>query len=775
VLRVADWFTKLSLKRRILDLDSGLIFVIKRGNISVKKRFARLFAAVFFAAAAINLEAAATITYVQGNYATPQTPQTTVNVTFTAAQAAGDLNVVVVGWNDATAVVSAVSDSSNNIYTRAVGPTVQSGTASQSIYFAKNIASAAAGKNTVTVTFASAAAYPDIRVLEYSGADPSNPVDATAANSGSSSTSGSSLVTTTNATDLIFGANLVGTLTTGPGSGFSKRLLTAPDGDIAEDKMVTAAGSYETTAPVNPAGSWIMQMVAFRTATPPTVSNVAPNSGSAAGGSAVTITGTNFAHGATVTFGNNAATSVVVVSGTRVTATTPAGSAGAVTVTVTNAGAQSGNLPKGFTYVAASQATPTALACSPTSLGSSASSACTVTLNQAAPIGGSPVAVFSSNALLSVPALVTVAAGATSATFAATTGSLSTSGSATVTATLNSVSKSTTISLVVSTTPTALTCSPTSLGPNASSACTLSLNQAAPTSGSFVTLSSSNALLTVPASFTFAAGSSSFTFTATTATFSTSQSSTITATLGGVSKTATISLVASTTPTALTCAPLSLGPSASSTCTVTLNHAAPTGGSSVTVSSSNAALSVPASVTVAAGSMAATFTAASGTIAGTQSATITASLNNVSQIATIGLVPTVGVTDSLRLSSGTAGSNGTVSLNLNLTSAPGNQETALQWTLTYSTANVVSISATAGAAVTAAGATLDCFAASGSYTCVTSGMDSTTISNGTVAIIDLVIASGVPTTPIGVAHTVGSSGAGNVITVVPSGGVVTGP
>ncbi len=122
----------------------------------MKKHFAHLSAAAFLVAAAINLEAAPTVTYVQGNYATPQTPQTTVNVTFTAAQTAGDLNVVVVGWNDSTAVVSAVTDSSKNIYTRAVGPTVQSGTASQSIYYAKNITSAVAGNNTVTVTFASA-------------------------------------------------------------------------------------------------------------------------------------------------------------------------------------------------------------------------------------------------------------------------------------------------------------------------------------------------------------------------------------------------------------------------------------------------------------------------------------------------------------------------------------------------------------------------------------------------------------------------------------------
>ena len=57
----------------------------------------------------------------------------------------------------------------------------------------------------------------------------------------------------------------------------------------------------------------------------------------------MTITGTNFAAGATVTFGSTAATNVVVVSGTQITATTPAGSAGAVTVTVTVSG-QSGSL-----------------------------------------------------------------------------------------------------------------------------------------------------------------------------------------------------------------------------------------------------------------------------------------------------------------------------------------------------------------------------------------------------------------------------------------------
>jgi len=206
-----------------------------------------------------------TITYIQGNYATPQSPQTTVNVVYTAAQNAGDLNVVAVGWNDGIATVSSVVDSSGNQYTPAVGPTVVSNFGSQSIYYAKNIRAAGAGANTVTVTFSTAAVAPDIRILEYSGADTNNPVDVTAADSGNSASSSSGAATTTNPTDLILGANLVYTATGGPGSGFTSRMITQPDGDIGEDQMTSAAGSYSATAPLTSSGPWIMQMVAFRT------------------------------------------------------------------------------------------------------------------------------------------------------------------------------------------------------------------------------------------------------------------------------------------------------------------------------------------------------------------------------------------------------------------------------------------------------------------------------------------------------------------------------
>src|ERR1700751_1042355 len=89
-----------------------------------------------------------------------------------------------------------------------------------------------------------------------------------------------------------------------------------------------------------------------------------------------------------------------------------------------------------------------------------------------------------------------------------------------------------------------------------------------------------------------------------------------------------------------------------------------------------------------------------------------------------------GQTDSLALSSGTAAANGTVSLNLTLTAPSGSQPTTLQWTLTYSASNVLSISVAAGASATSAGKTLSCLAGSGTYTCVASGLNTTAIPNG---------------------------------------------
>ena len=85
----------------------------------------------------------------------------------------------------------------------------------------------------------------------------------------------------------------------------------------------------------------------------PTVTSVSPNNGSVNGGIAVTVTGTNFVSGATVSFSGTAATNVMVSSPTTITTITSAHATGAVDVTVTNPDTQSVTLPSEFTYSSA--------------------------------------------------------------------------------------------------------------------------------------------------------------------------------------------------------------------------------------------------------------------------------------------------------------------------------------------------------------------------------------------------------------------------------------
>ena len=203
-----------------------------------------------------------TVTFVQIADSAPQGNATSTTATFALAQGGGDLNIVFIGWNDSTTTVKTVADSKGNVYQLAVGPTTISGLATQAIYYAPNIAAAAANANSVTVTFSGSAPYPDLRILEYSGVPASNPIDGVGTATGSSATVSAS-VTTTNATDVIVASDYVQYKTTGAGSGFTSRVLT-PDGGVVEDEKLTTTGTFAATAPQSPGGWWVMQVIAIK-------------------------------------------------------------------------------------------------------------------------------------------------------------------------------------------------------------------------------------------------------------------------------------------------------------------------------------------------------------------------------------------------------------------------------------------------------------------------------------------------------------------------------
>lgn len=95
-----------------------------------------------------------------------------------------------------------------------------------------------------------------------------------------------------------------------------------------------------------------------RTTFLPTLTSLTPATGTTAGGTSITLTGTGFRSTApitTVTVGGAAATSVSVASATSLTCTTPSGTAGDRDVAVRNGDGPSNTLVAGFNYQAPAQ------------------------------------------------------------------------------------------------------------------------------------------------------------------------------------------------------------------------------------------------------------------------------------------------------------------------------------------------------------------------------------------------------------------------------------
>ncbi|MCU1241707.1 MAG: hypothetical protein JWO71_2433 [Candidatus Acidoferrum typicum] len=204
-----------------------------------------------------------------------------------------------------------------------------------------------------------------------------------------------------------------------------------------------------------------------------------------------------------------------------------------------------------FELASGSAPAPTSLASvsvNPPSVTGGNSSTGTVTLSGPAPSGGAQVALSSSNTTAArVPASVTVAAGATSATFAVSTSAVASSTSVVISGTYGGATK--TGSLTVTPTPapsstlSSLTLNPSSVVGGAQfSTGTVTLSGLAPAGGAQVMLSSSNGAASVPASVTVPAGASSVTFRVNTSAVLVPIAATISASYNGTTRTADLSV-----------------------------------------------------------------------------------------------------------------------------------------------------------------------------------------------------------------------------------------
>ncbi len=102
---------------------------------------------------------------------------------------------------------------------------------------------------------------------------------------------------------------------------------------LLDGRSATAPGTFTAVAPT------------------PSISSVTPASGLTSGGTSVTIAGSQFVSGASVTFGGTPAT-VTSLSSSAIVVTTPSRPAGSVDVKVVNPGGPSATKAAAFTYVA---------------------------------------------------------------------------------------------------------------------------------------------------------------------------------------------------------------------------------------------------------------------------------------------------------------------------------------------------------------------------------------------------------------------------------------
>lgn len=280
--------------------------------------------------------------------------------------------------------------------------------------------------------------------------------------------------------------------------------------------------------------------------------------------------------------------------------------------------ARAGGVPRAQTlsvnYGANSGVTASSVTFDPASVTAGQTSTATVTLSGPAPAGGAVVTLQSGDpAVGTVPASVTVPAGATSATFPVTTLSTPYPTWLNVFATYGGVTANGALLVnpAAASVVTSITLNPTSLTGGQSATAIVTLDGPAAAGGVVVSLASANpAVASLPATVTVPAGSTGAVVTVTTQAVTAATSVALSASFGGatVSATLTVNPAPAVTLTAVTLNPSTVTGGQSTTGTVTLSAPAPAGGVVVTVASGTPGVAmVPATVTVPAGATSATF------------------------------------------------------------------------------------------------------------------------------------------------------------------------
>ena len=308
----------------------------------------------------------------------PATPTATA-LSPTSGLAAGGYPVTITGANFTNVIGSSIVTAVSFGGTPATSFTVNSAT--------QITATAPAGSGTVNVTVTTAGGTSVTATANQFTYLPAPTVTSVSPNFGPQAGGTSVTITGTDlsgATAVLFGAT---TATSYVVNSATQITATSPAGTGTVDVRVTTAGG---TSAISGADQ-------FSYLATPTITSIAPTAGPQAGGTAVTITGTNFIGTTGVNFGASAATGFTVNSATSITATAPPGT-GTVDIRVSNSVGTSPTVAADqFTYVAA----PSVTSISPT----------------AGPTGGGTTVIITGTGFAAAPGTGAVRFGATTATY----------------------------------------------------------------------------------------------------------------------------------------------------------------------------------------------------------------------------------------------------------------------------------------------------------------------------------------------------------------------
>jgi hypothetical protein len=204
------------------------------------------------------------INLVQSNVAFTSTG-TTLTCAFASSNRPGNCLVVSTA-NYTNFETSTVSDTNGNVWKSAIilsNPPV--GTAhTYKIWYAANCVGG--GTNTITVTHATTGKC-QLHISEWSGIDPTNPLDQVSSATGSSTPAVSKAIATVSDGDLLYSYIDSTTALTGTGTGWTQ--LTTTDTGTTAYRILPTAGNAQTAWVTN-TGVWGTALVAFRPAAPKT-------------------------------------------------------------------------------------------------------------------------------------------------------------------------------------------------------------------------------------------------------------------------------------------------------------------------------------------------------------------------------------------------------------------------------------------------------------------------------------------------------------------------